>query len=174
MGNRAIVIFADKYNISPAIYLHWNGGAESIYPFLEELEKRGGGDMEYAPARFIQVVGDLFDCDERNTQSVGVSNGPAEIELYALRKFDPGDNGIYVIESFYKDYEMQQRIRRFTSHGKGDSRILREWTDEEVERERISALKSKYNEGIRATFREIDRKLYEPKNEQIEGVPVNA
>lgn len=160
MGNRAVVIFADKYNISPAIYLHWNGGAESIYPFLEELEKRGGGNLDYAASRFIQVVGDFFDCKERDTSSLGVSNGPSEIKTYALHHVDPGDNGIFVIETFYKDYKMQQKIRRFSSHREGENRIMKEWTTEQVEMERKSAMAHEYNDGIRETFREIDRKLY--------------
>lgn len=159
MGNRAVVIFASEDEISPAIYLHWNGGAESIYPLLDELEKRGGGGPGgYGCARFIQVVGDFFDQEERNTLSIGVENGPSEIATIYLKKFDPGDNGIFVIETFYKDYKMQQRIRRFSRYDRDAP--LREWTKEEVEREKVAALKHKYNEGIREDFREIDRKLY--------------
>ncbi len=39
MGNRATIIFTDgKKSFSPAVYLHWNGGPESVYAFLEELD----------------------------------------------------------------------------------------------------------------------------------------
>lgn len=158
MGNRAIVIFAGRYDVSPAIDLHWNGGAESIYPFLEELAMRGGeGEGSYTTARFIQVVADFFDSDKRTNLSIGVLNGPEKIDLEHLSSYDPGDNGIFVIERFYKDYKMQQRVRRFKTT-RDD--ILREWTEEEVERERAEALAHRYNESIRETFRDIDRKLY--------------
>ena len=64
MGNRAIVIFSDKEekNILPAVYLHWNGGPESIYAFLDELDRRKVGDnRHYETARFIQIVGEFMD-----------------------------------------------------------------------------------------------------------------
>lgn len=167
MGNRATIIFVHSGEISPAIYLHWNGGAESIYPFLEELEKRGGGGPGgYESARFIQVVGDFFDQKKRDTMSIGVNNGPYEIGTPYLKAFDPGNNGIFVIETFYKDYKMQQRIRRFSKASY--DKPLREWSEEEVEREKISALKHPYNEGIREEFREIDRKLYSSSEETQE------
>ena len=41
MGNRAFVIFTDGKTYSPAVYLHWNGGPESIYPMLDYMAKKG-------------------------------------------------------------------------------------------------------------------------------------
>jgi hypothetical protein len=37
MGNRAYVVFESGNERSPAIYLHWQGGPESIYAFLHAL-----------------------------------------------------------------------------------------------------------------------------------------
>ncbi len=37
MGNRAYVVFESGKERSPAVYLHWNGGPESIYAFLHAL-----------------------------------------------------------------------------------------------------------------------------------------
>ena len=62
MGNRATVIFQAQDTISPAIYLHWNGGPESVYQFLDELDRRKvRGDADYEAARFVKIVGEFFD-----------------------------------------------------------------------------------------------------------------
>lgn len=43
MGNRAYVVFEDRQgNRSPAVYLHWNGGPESIYAMLDTLARYVG------------------------------------------------------------------------------------------------------------------------------------
>ncbi len=78
MGNRGTVVFTDgKGSYSPAVYLHWNGSAESIYPFLEELDRRKArNDQDYECARFIQLVGEFFDQDEIGSTSLGVANSP--------------------------------------------------------------------------------------------------
>ena len=60
MGNRAIVIFKDGEEYSPHVYLHWNGGIESVAAFLTEMNRRGWHRTDYAAARFCQVVGEFF------------------------------------------------------------------------------------------------------------------
>lgn len=56
MGDRAAVIFTDEMEISPTVYLHWNG---SEVPALLELTKARmegrGGDLSYTCARFIGI-----------------------------------------------------------------------------------------------------------------------
>ena len=53
MGNRALVIFHDKYRISPTVYLHWHGGeVPAILRELTEYMTGPHGDAEYAAARF--------------------------------------------------------------------------------------------------------------------------
>ena len=55
MGNRANIIFtnSDESVLSPAIYLDWNGGAESIYAFLDEMDRRNiiFNDIMYESAK---------------------------------------------------------------------------------------------------------------------------
>jgi hypothetical protein len=79
MGNRATVIFAptdaeaNVLTISPAIYLHWNGGPESIYAFLDELNRRNcRPDGSYEAAVFIAIVREFFDQEKYGTLSLGV------------------------------------------------------------------------------------------------------
>lgn len=118
MGNRATVIFWNgetkpaKRSISAAVYLHWNGGPESIYSFLEELDRRGvRADQDYECARFVQVVGEFFTWsttrdlsdpiyrDSAYGLSLGVVNGPLSDEVKHLDKVytDHGDNGFYLV-----------------------------------------------------------------------------
>lgn len=100
MGNRATVIFVNKTHteISPAVYLHWNGGPESVYPFLAELDRRDvRADQEYECARFIGIIAEYQEQEHYTPYSLGVSNGPAQIKAATLAKYDPGDNGIYVV-----------------------------------------------------------------------------
>jgi hypothetical protein len=91
MGNRACVVFKDEVVHSPAVYLHWNGGPESVYAFLEALE-RGGGlsqDPVRTAARFTQLVGNFFG------GNLSLALFPIEADRWELT--DPGDNGIYLV-----------------------------------------------------------------------------
>lgn len=97
MGNRAIIVMDTPKPTSIAIYLHWNGGRDSVESFLLATRKRMGGrlgDVSYGIARLIQVVTAHFP----GALSVGVStyNGSA------------GDNGVYVVSS--KTMEIIDRL----------------------------------------------------------------
>lgn len=156
MGNRAHVIFADP-DPGPAVYLHWNGGPESVYRFLEETERRMGGrfgDASYTAARFAQVVGDFFDSSDRGGLSVGVVNGPIRkrdqkwLSPETLEPFDHGDNGVYVVVTGVHG----RTVRRFvSSYGQG----LRELSPEQVEAERSEAETHDYADAIRAFYAEL-------------------
>lgn len=90
MGNRAVVTFDEKPNPnSIGIYLHWNGGAESVLAFLEaadRLDVRDNNDASYQLARVVQIIGNYFG----GTTSVGVGR---------LRELDcdNGDNGTFAV-----------------------------------------------------------------------------
>ena len=119
MGNRANVIFTNGERISPCIYLHWNGGPESVYAFLAELDRREvRPDAEYEAARFTQIVGELFDERTRGGLSLGILNGPKSIDAVALSLLmtDQGDNGFYV---FDRRADAQLPVRRYTHNRSG-------------------------------------------------------
>ena len=154
MGNRANIIFtnSDESVLSPAIYLDWNGGAESIYAFLDEMDRRNiiFNDIMYESARFVQIVGDFFDQDEIGSLSLGITNGPSKITLEELGKVqtDNRNNGFYIIHRIKKG---KRNIRRFKRHyNKVDNKIeetIEELTKNQVAKERQAARKHKYNVG---------------------------
>jgi len=161
MGNRATVIFTDESEkeISPAVYLHWNGGANSIYSFLEEMEKRGvRTSLDYSCARFIHIVGDFFDIDSISSLSLGVVDGPKAINAEELSKVrtDHGDNGFYII------CRSNGKVRRFIEHyGVDDGGVfectLRELSEDEVKEEKDSEASPSELEGFAKLFDKIRR-----------------
>lgn len=87
MGNRAII--TDKSG-KVGVYLHWNGGRDSVEGFLEYCKRKGcrgfGSDSSYAMARLVQVVSNFFG----GTSSVGVTTYTEGCE----------DNGVYVVDGW--------------------------------------------------------------------------
>jgi hypothetical protein len=162
MGNRATVIFTDgKKEFSPAVYLHWNGGPESIYGFLDELNRRKvRADQNYECARFVQLVGEFFDQNMQGTTSLGIANGPRSDSLTDLQKVrtDHSDNGFYLVSRT----NGEMNVRRFTEKMSGDwekpstvNFYFAEWAPEEVAQEKRLAYKHEYNKTFKDEFVKI-------------------
>jgi len=98
MGNRAVICFDEYKPDNVGIYLHWNGGRDSVEAFLEAAKrlKVPLGDPAYALARLVQVIGNFFG----GTTSVGV-------ETLANLDCENGDNGVYVVDS--STFEIKER-----------------------------------------------------------------
>lgn len=142
MGNRANVIFTsrDGKQISPAVYLYWDGGPASIYSFLDELERRGcNGHESYSAARFVHVVADYFDSEGATSQSLGIMPGPRAITAKQMERYDLSDNGVFVV-SYPKG---NRHVRRFVRTD--DYNTAREMTASEVFDERERAYKHPYH-----------------------------
>lgn len=91
MGNRA-VITTEKRDLS--LYLHWNGGRDSVEAFLRYCDLRGfrAPDADdYGWARLCQVIANFMGA---NGLSVGISRYTTD------KRENPGDNGIYVIRGW--------------------------------------------------------------------------
>jgi len=103
MGNRAVITLSNKTERAHGvgIYLHWNGGIESILAFLHVCKKRDyrspGSDPVYAMARLCGVLHEFFG----PAGSTGLGMGP----LSAL-DCDNYDNGVFVIGG---DWEIVDR-----------------------------------------------------------------
>lgn len=92
MGNRAVIALESMPEVG--IYVHWNGGLESVLAFLEATKQRGarspGADGPYAFGRLAQTTADFFHRSDGELISFGV--GPLDrIDC------DNHDNGLYWI-----------------------------------------------------------------------------
>ena len=90
MGNRAVITTSTSKTTGVGIYVHWNGGPESVRAFLDACRARGYRDPEsdaaYAMARLCGLICQFFG----GSDSVGIGQ---------LRELDCDnwDNGVYVI-----------------------------------------------------------------------------
>lgn len=106
MGNRALIVPKGMENIG--VYLHWNGGLDSVTAFLKYCEIRDfryfGGDRAdgYGLARFVQVVGNYFG----GGLSIGIQPVNGSLENAA----DGLDNGVYLID----EWKIAKRIGNIT------------------------------------------------------------
>ncbi len=97
MGNRAVITTPER---ELGVYLHWNGGRDSVEAFLKYCELRGfraPDTDEYGWARLCQVIANYMGA---NGLSVGISRYTTD------ERMDPGDNGIYVI----RGWEIVERV----------------------------------------------------------------
>ena len=90
MGNRAAIVFPD---FDQTIYLHWNGGIESVAAFLADAEDVGVRHDDYYLPRLLQIIGNHFG----SVNSIGLWSGD---------HVDPEgmDNGVYSVR-FARDAE---------------------------------------------------------------------
>lgn len=89
MGNRAVITTRSK---DIGVYLHWNGGRDSVEAFLKYCKLKGYRPPEldcYGWARLCQVIGNFFGGE----LSIG-------IDKYDKLDKDNGDNGVYIIENW--------------------------------------------------------------------------
>lgn len=89
MGNRAFIKFQ---GLNTGIYLHWNGGRDSVEPFLEYCRLKDYRTDEYGVARMCQVIGNFF--------GGGLSLGVMSTKGMSNADLDTGDNGVYIVKNW--------------------------------------------------------------------------
>tara|TARA_R100000479_G_C6386474_1_gene203185 strand:+ start:461 stop:871 length:411 start_codon:yes stop_codon:yes gene_type:complete len=121
MGNRAVIAFVaddgtqDK-DLCLGIYLHWNGGRDSVEGFLEYAKKQGLRSGDYGVARLCQIIGNTFG----GTLSLGV-------DVVRNLDYDNFDNGLYWVDKEFNivsreyitdDFKEQQQYKldEFVAH----------------------------------------------------------
>ena len=93
MGNRAVITTKENFeNNGVGIYLHWNGGYDSVSAFLKYCELKGyrtPDTDDYGWARLCQVIGNFF-------------GGSTSIGINTVDKLDCDnyDNGVYIIKGW--------------------------------------------------------------------------
>ena len=91
MGNRAVIRIDGE---SAGIYLHYNGGLDTIKPLLDVAREYGIRGDDYGIARLAQMLGNFFG----GTLSIGVS------QLDELDQ-DISDNVTYFVDSNFNIIE---------------------------------------------------------------------
>jgi len=89
MGNRAVITTEEE---RIGVYLHWNGGQDSVEGFLavcKELGHRPPDDDCYGWARLCQVIANFVG----GTTGIG-------IDTLDHLDCDNGDNGMYIIKDW--------------------------------------------------------------------------
>lgn len=93
MGNRAVITTEKNFeNNGVGVYLHWNGGYDSVSTFLKYCEIKGYRTPDtdnYGWARLCQVIGNFFG----GSTSVG-------IDTVDKLDCDNYDNGVYIIKGW--------------------------------------------------------------------------
>jgi len=99
MGNRAVIAMRVEgvpKEYSPGIYLHNNGGRDSVEAFLEAAKRLNLRGDDYGLARLTQIITNFFG----GTLSVGVGN-------VGKLDCDNGDNGTYWINGRFEIVERE-------------------------------------------------------------------
>ncbi len=93
MGNRAVITTKENMdNNGIGIYLHWNGGRDSVRAFLKYCELKGyraPSEDNYGWARLCQVIGNFFG-----------GSGSLGIDTVNHLDCNNWDNGVYLIEGW--------------------------------------------------------------------------
>ena len=144
MGNRAVIAFQEENwrTVQPdslGIYLHWNGGPDSVTAFLDAAKELGiRREDEYGAARLCQIIGNWF-------------GGILSIGIGTCRTMDTdnGDNGTYVVDLKQHGWMIARRI-----HEPGGRTGWRDW-----------AVRSERYDGIFAEVLEVNRPIFQPEKE---------
>lgn len=94
MGNRAVITTSTAADVQKSndlgVYLHWNGGRDSVTAFLTYCRMKEYRspfrDNAYSIARLCQVIGNFFG----GSESIGVG-------ICSKLDCDNWDNGVYII-----------------------------------------------------------------------------
>ena len=96
MGNRAVITTSKSKDVKKSkdigVYLHWNGGRDSVEAFLTYCKLKGYRSPSYDSfgwARLCQVIGNYFG----GGYSVGIDN-------CCNLDCDNFDNGVYIIKGW--------------------------------------------------------------------------
>jgi len=139
MGNRAVIAFQEENwtEVQPdsvGIYLHWNGGPDSVSAFLRAAAHLDNRRDDYGVARLCQIIGNWFG----GTLSIGIGK-------CRTLDTDNGDNGTYVVD--FKQYGWTIARRIHTTDPRSD------WNSNFAER----------SNAILAEVLEVNRPIFQPE-----------
>lgn len=88
MGNRAVIVSKEVFNAGegPCVYLHWNGGLDSVKPLLDFTKEINKG--KFSIKKLFEIAKVVFHS--------------AYYENYKTTDKNNWDNGTYVIDQNYE------------------------------------------------------------------------
>lgn len=92
MGNRAVITTNKNLGMEIGVYLHWNGGRDSVEAFLAYCDLKGYRKPEedsYGYAMLINVISNYFGS--------GLS---CDVNVCIRLDCDNWDNGVYIIKNW--------------------------------------------------------------------------
>lgn len=111
MGNRAVITASKAIDVARSndigVYLHWNGGRNSVEAFLKYCKLKGyrsPSDDNYGWARLCQVIGNFFGGES----SIGIDN-------CCHLDCDNWDNGVYIIKDWKivgRQYNQDDKVKQ--------------------------------------------------------------
>lgn len=108
MGNRAIIATEENYrNNGPAIYLHWNGGRDSVEAFCKYAQFQGVRGGDYGIARMAQFIGNWF-------------GGGLSLGIVPAKCGAGDDNGVYIIDNNFNIVGREEICEGFTEQQEYD------------------------------------------------------
>lgn len=108
MGNRAVILGTEA---DLAIYLHWNGGRDSVEAFLKyaKLQQYPSLNTSSGVVAFTSMVSNFF----------GSPGSSVDILIVAQQEsLDVGDNGVYVVDKSFDIVERRHFNRTEQQHFK--------------------------------------------------------
>lgn len=163
MGNRAVVTTEDNFkNNGIGVYLHWNGGRDSIEGFLKYCELRGfraPDEDNYGWARLTQVIANFFGAD-------GLSVGVDTIDHLDC---DNGDNGVYFIKgweivgrAYFDDgeeqdeYDLDEMLKVIDEHQPAAQQLGGFLSSEEIDASELKVGDQVYVRTINGTYQLVE------------------
>ncbi len=104
MGDRAVIHFHNRVEVSPAIYLHWGGrDVKKLIGKVRHLMRGRGCDVQYTAARFVGICHETYS--DQNT-GLGMFNAPngkdfEEVKSQILdTEYSHGDAGVFLVDCY--------------------------------------------------------------------------
>ena len=127
MGNRAVIAWGEYSPETMGIYLHWNGGRDSVEGFLAAAKEITRNSPSYSFARLVQVIANFF-------------GGGNSIGLGKCRELDCDnmDNGVYEVDP----NTLEITGRKFNRSGEQN-----EYPLEEMKKAALESMPESYKKG---------------------------
>lgn len=165
MGNRAII---KGVGTNIGVYVHWNGGYDSVLAFTQYCKLKGYRSLEsnpaYGTARLAQTIGNYFG----GGLSVGIENmsGTTVMTPELVREFYL-DNGVYEIKDLLVRTEEDKMINEFKKYDKEHTRLVTISVSDfnELIKETNISIETKRDYDLRSleSINDMNKKIGEPE-----------